>query len=108
MAASYPAMNAFWTNTFPAGPGLIAWKKRVCACSVLYSSTSNGFETALAAIQASLLEAEKADELRAWGEIILANIHRIRKGDLTVSGPDYRVDAQHLVTVPLRSAKNPG
>ncbi len=104
---SYPAMNDLLDEYFTKWSGVDRLEEARGTLQRTVLQHIDRIGNRLAAIQTTLLEAEKADELRAWGEIILANIHRIRKGDLAVAGPDYRVDAQHLVTVPLDPQKTP-
>ena len=104
---TFPSMNALLEEYFLRWAGIDRLEEVRGALARTVQQHIERVSNRLAAIQASLLEAEKADELRAWGEIILANIHRIQKGDLTVSGPDYRLDPERLVTVPLDPQKAP-
>jgi len=55
----------------------------------------------------TLEAAAKADEWQKWGEIILANLYRINKGDTILEAIDFYHPSQPLITIELDPALTP-
>ena len=64
-------------------------------------------EKKLALQQAELLQAENAESLRLYGELLSAYIYMIEKGAPSVSVPDYTKEDQPEITIPLSPALSP-
>lgn len=54
-----------------------------------------------------LMEMEGADRYRIWGEMLTANIHLLRPGIKEASVPNYYVEDQAAITIPLNPALPP-
>jgi predicted ribosome quality control (RQC) complex YloA/Tae2 family protein len=104
---SFPTMNALLDYYF------IHWSqtdRQEEFRNQLLRITQNAMERCINRIsiaEESLLDSEKADTLRAYGEIILANMHHIQKGDPAVTGYDYRTNPDQPITVILDPQMTP-
>lgn len=61
----------------------------------------------LAARREELARAEDREELRKMGDLITANIYRIKKGDAILRCEDYFTDGSPLTDIPLDPRKTP-
>ena len=67
----------------------------------LLSNAETRLKKKCAAQRADLAECEKKDELRASGDLITANIYRIKKGDREAELTDYYSEDLHTVKITL-------
>ncbi len=104
---TYPTMNSLLAEYFAHWAGYDRLEEIRNSLVRSIHTHAERTRNKIAAIQESLLEADRADELRTFGEIITANMHRIQKGDDSVQGPDYRSHPEKMVTVPLDPQKKP-
>ncbi len=104
---SFPSMNSLLSRYFiyRQETDRLEEMKRVLEKKVRQGIEKQ--ESKISKIETALAKAEKADELRAYGEIILAHAHLIQKGDNTISGPDYTKDPQKNITVPIEPNLTP-
>lgn len=64
-------------------------------------------EKKLSIYRESLLNSERADEYKKYGDLITANIYRIKRGDTELSAVDYYSDDCPEVIIPLDERSSP-
>ncbi|RYM07230.1 fibronectin/fibrinogen-binding protein [Sporolactobacillus sp. THM7-7] len=58
-------------------------------------------------LERTLKQAGKADTFRLYGELLTANMHRIRRGDHSAEAVNYYDERQSTVTIPLDPNRTP-
>lgn len=68
---------------------------------------SKKYKTKLKKLEKTLNEAKDADRFRLFGELLTANMHRIKRGDRTVEVVNYYDPEQKTVPIPLNPNRTP-
>jgi predicted ribosome quality control (RQC) complex YloA/Tae2 family protein len=64
-------------------------------------------ESNISQAENALIEAERAEEYRIAGELLMANLHRLQPGSASVELPNFYDPEQRLISIPLDPAKTP-
>ena len=82
-------------------------RRRAADLLSLLSHTIARLERKLETQRSEYAEAEQGDEEKRKGDLITANIWRIRRGDAALTAEDYSLDPPETVTVPLDPRLSP-
>ncbi len=87
--------------------GSIDEKQRMETLAKLVNTETAKTEKKMAKIKKELIESEKADLYKSYGELILANINKITRGSASVSLDSLDEDSTYEITIKLDPAKTP-
>ncbi len=103
---SYPDRVSLLEDYFEKSAAEARLKQKSRDVEQLLTRTMARIERTMHVREKELEEGKKADEYRIFGELLQANLHRVRTGMREITVENY-YDQCALLTIPLRPDKNP-